>query len=67
MMQGTIWVESEPDCGSTFHITVLLEISAEQHQRASTELAALQNLRVLVVDDNGLDHRFGQKMFFGVM
>ncbi|MCU7834074.1 MAG: transporter substrate-binding domain-containing protein [gamma proteobacterium symbiont of Taylorina sp.] len=52
LMQGDIWVESEPDKGSIFHFTACLgkqqgEIS--KRRSVATDLGAM---RVLVVDDN---------------
>ena len=50
MMGGTIWAESEPGSGSTFHFTAWFGIGSEQeHKRFIPDLAGV---RALVVDDN---------------
>jgi PAS domain S-box-containing protein len=54
MMDGGIWLESEPDHGSDFHFTVRLE-AVDRPQQALPE--ALAGVRVLVVDDNEICRR----------
>jgi polar amino acid transport system substrate-binding protein len=52
MMDGRIWVESEPDKGTTFKFEVVLGIA--EHGKSSLKKASskLSGMRVLAVDDN---------------
>ena len=53
LMQGHLWVESEPGQGSTFHFTVITGISDERSDSHLLDAHAdLSGKQVLLVDDN---------------
>ncbi|WRH66836.1 MAG: response regulator [Planktothrix sp. GU0601_MAG3] len=58
MMKGEIWLESAPDVGSTFHVTVMLQ-SDPNTKLSDVEIFPpnLSNKHLLIVDDNATNRK----------
>jgi PAS domain S-box-containing protein len=58
MMEGRMWVDSEPGKGSQFHFTVrFASVSQSAPREVSRAVRALESVRVLIVDDNETNRR----------
>jgi PAS domain S-box-containing protein len=61
LMEGRMWLESEIGQGSVFHFTACFGLDAGQAPEVP-ELASLQGLRVLVVDDQATNRRILEEL-----
>jgi two-component system, sensor histidine kinase and response regulator len=63
LMEGQIWLESEPNKGSKFHFTARFgRLKGPQPQPAAKAKVDLQGTPVLVIDDNATNRRILEAM-----
>ena len=55
MMNGEIWVESEPGHGSSFHFTACFGVASEPEPTPPPDNESLAGMPALIVDDNAVN------------
>jgi two-component system, sensor histidine kinase and response regulator len=63
LMEGKVWLESEPEKGSTFYFTAAMKVHEEAvSNTAPLQFEALRNLAALIVDNNSVSRRVLRRM-----
>jgi CheY-like chemotaxis protein/HPt (histidine-containing phosphotransfer) domain-containing protein len=62
MMDGEIWVESEPGQGSSFSFTATFGLGKEKAKRRFATSPEMRGMKVLVVDDNSTSREIFEDM-----
>jgi two-component system sensor histidine kinase/response regulator len=62
LMQGRMWLESEPGKGSVFHFTAQFELGTQKADASRLLPEKLRDFQVLVVDDNATNRTILEEM-----
>ncbi len=62
LMQGRMWLESEPGKGSVFHFTAQFELGCQKAHASRLLPEKLRDFQVLVVDDNATNRTILEEM-----
>jgi signal transduction histidine kinase len=65
LMNGRMWVESEPGRGSDFHFTAEVAVAPQPAPPCAAEAASLEGIPILVLDDHATNRRILAKTLAG--